>query len=376
MPFVTCSKLATELALKQGKLKKCDGTDLPDGANVPLCSEIPALVTANETTTTVVETPGQKTWSYNNEDATTKVLNNSQIVSANAGNAIAIGTDGGLMLSIPAQLPDDQVLSGDNTGTVALTLTPTTVNAGTPDEKVNYTIKADLKVAATTPDSETNLLQSSASGFYVDADSVMTAIAGDTTALATLTNAIGATAAETIAGTIDNKMLSPADLKAWYDVYKPGVLFAVKTSTNTPIVGGANTTQTYDVVETNTQTCGTFDAATGIYTASKSCVVSVSAIGYVVFSSATSIPAPGYADRDLTVRIRKNGVIVANSRQTDSTASLSSVGKGEVVSAHVSLAAGDTLLCEINANFVSAVGATFSSFGSRFSNFSLTAQAV
>jgi hypothetical protein len=224
MPFQTCAQAAASLALKQGKLKKCDGTDLPDGtqvatcadlasvapnlkncagvlhaagANVPACSEIPALVTANETTTTVVETPGQKTWSYNNEDATTKVMNNSQIVSANAGNAIAIGADGGLMLSIPAQLPDDQVLSGDNTGTVALTLTPVVVG-----DQTNYTIKADLKVAATTPDSETNLLQSSPSGFYVDADSVMTAIAGDTTAKATLIAAIPL-ATTTVAGLIE-----------------------------------------------------------------------------------------------------------------------------------------------------------------------------
>jgi hypothetical protein len=200
MPFVSCSTHATDLATKQDKLKGCDGADLPAGTKIPTCDELDAAVAAAPgKVTTIVETSGSKTWSYINEADTTKVLNNSQIVSANAGNAIAIGTDGGLMLSIPAQLPDDQVLSGDNTGTVALTLMPTTVNAGTDDEQVNYLIKADLKVAATTPDSETNLLKPSASGFYVDADEVITAIAGDTTALATLIGAIPL-ATTTVAG--------------------------------------------------------------------------------------------------------------------------------------------------------------------------------
>ena len=62
-------------------------------------------------------------------------------LSTDAGNPLALGTDGGLLVSIPAQLPDDQVLSGDNTGSVAVTLTPTVVG-----DQTNYLIKADTKI--------------------------------------------------------------------------------------------------------------------------------------------------------------------------------------------------------------------------------------
>ena len=62
-------------------------------------------------------------------------------LSTDAGNAITLGTDGGLAVAIPAQLPDDQVLTGDNTGSVSVTLTPTVVG-----DQTNYLIKADTKV--------------------------------------------------------------------------------------------------------------------------------------------------------------------------------------------------------------------------------------
>lgn len=63
-------------------------------------------------------------------------------LSADAGNSLALGTDGGLKVSIPAALPDDQVLTGDASGSVAVTLTPATQ----PNGDVNYTIKADTKI--------------------------------------------------------------------------------------------------------------------------------------------------------------------------------------------------------------------------------------
>ena len=62
-------------------------------------------------------------------------------LSTDVGNSVVLGTDGGLKVSIPAQLPDDQVLSGDNTGSVSVTLTPTVVG-----DQTNYLIKADTKV--------------------------------------------------------------------------------------------------------------------------------------------------------------------------------------------------------------------------------------
>ena len=87
--------------------------------------------------------------------------------------------------ALPAQLPDDQVLSGDNSGTVGLTLTPTVVGGQT-----NYTIKADLKVAAQTPTSTTNMLKLSASGFYVSMEEVVDALIANPTKLAALAAAL------------------------------------------------------------------------------------------------------------------------------------------------------------------------------------------
>ena len=62
-------------------------------------------------------------------------------VSTDAGNSLQLGSDGGLKVVPTAQLPDDQVLTGDNTGSVAVTLTPSTVGDNT-----NYLIKADTKI--------------------------------------------------------------------------------------------------------------------------------------------------------------------------------------------------------------------------------------
>lgn len=149
-----------------------------------------------ETVTTMVETPGAKTWSYINEGSTTKVMGNAQIVSAAVGNAITIAPDGGLVVQIPAQLPDDQVLSGDNSGTVNVTLTPDTTT--TPGQ-TNYLLKADLKVAATNPDGSANALENTGNGFFVDPDKMADAIAGDPTAKAALVAALPA-ASSTVAG--------------------------------------------------------------------------------------------------------------------------------------------------------------------------------
>ena len=76
-------------------------------------------------------------------------------VSTDAGNSLQLGTDGGLKVAAVAQLPDDQVLTGDNSGSVNLTLTPSTQ----PNGDVNYTIKGEVKIdpaednaAVVTPD--------------------------------------------------------------------------------------------------------------------------------------------------------------------------------------------------------------------------------
>jgi hypothetical protein len=60
---------------------------------------------------------------------------------------------------------DNQVLTGDNSGTVDLTLTAVVVGGVT-----NYTVKADLNVAATTPSGGVNQLKwsSTLNGYYVE----------------------------------------------------------------------------------------------------------------------------------------------------------------------------------------------------------------
>ena len=80
-------------------------------------------------------------------------------LSTDAGNSISTGTDGGLLVAAVAGLPDNQVLTGDNSGSVALTLTPATQ----PDGDVNYTIKADVKIDPAAG----NAAVATSSGLYV-----------------------------------------------------------------------------------------------------------------------------------------------------------------------------------------------------------------
>ena len=63
-------------------------------------------------------------------------------LSTDAGQSITTGSDGGLLVTAVAALPDDQVLTGDNSGSVNLTLTPSTK----PNGDVNYTIKGEVKI--------------------------------------------------------------------------------------------------------------------------------------------------------------------------------------------------------------------------------------
>ena len=95
-------------------------------------------------------------------------------LSTDAGNALALGTDGGLMVTVPAQYPDDQVLTSDNTGSVSLTMTPSAPNA---EGQVNYTVKADVKVDPAV----NNNLSVTASGLLVPKANNLTAVAAPTT---------------------------------------------------------------------------------------------------------------------------------------------------------------------------------------------------
>ena len=92
-------------------------------------------------------------------------------VSTDAGNSLQLGTDGGLKVAAVAQLPDDQVLTGDNSGSVALTLTPATQ----PNGDVNYTVKGDVKIDPAAG----NAAIATSSGLYVPTPTVPTFVAGN-----------------------------------------------------------------------------------------------------------------------------------------------------------------------------------------------------
>ena len=92
-------------------------------------------------------------------------------VSTDAGNSLQLGSDGGLKVVPTAQLPDDQVLTGDNTGSVAVTLTPATQ----PNGDVNYTVKGDVKIDPAAG----NAAVATSSGLYVPTPTVPTFVAGN-----------------------------------------------------------------------------------------------------------------------------------------------------------------------------------------------------
>ena len=92
-------------------------------------------------------------------------------VSTDAGNSLQLGTDGGLKVEAVAQLPDDQVLTGDNSGSVSLTLTPSTQ----PNGDVNYTIKGEVKIDPAAG----NAAVATAAGVYVPTPTVPTYTTGN-----------------------------------------------------------------------------------------------------------------------------------------------------------------------------------------------------
>ena len=171
--LVTCADLATKLQLTinghQLTIAGGNTVTLPDNdnqtlsinGNVITISGGNSITIPPEVVTTLVK---QGTgYLHTNELGVQTVIAAATFVSTDAGNSIAVGSDGGLKVLIPAQLPDDQILTADSSGTVSLTLTPVT----NPDGTINYTVKADLKVAANTPSGGTNTLVWSPSGYYV-----------------------------------------------------------------------------------------------------------------------------------------------------------------------------------------------------------------
>ena len=98
-------------------------------------------------------------------------------LSTDAGQSIALGTDGGLFVNAVVGLPDDQVLTGDNSGTVNLTLTPSTQ----PNGDVNYTIKGEVKIDP----AEGNAAVATENGIYVPTQTELTYVSGKQTEFGT-----------------------------------------------------------------------------------------------------------------------------------------------------------------------------------------------
>ena len=92
-------------------------------------------------------------------------------LSTDAGQSITTGSDGGLLVTAVAALPDDQVLTGDNSGSVNLTLTPSTQ----PNGDVNYTIKGEVKIDPAAG----NAAVATANGVYVPTPTVPTYTTGN-----------------------------------------------------------------------------------------------------------------------------------------------------------------------------------------------------
>jgi hypothetical protein len=138
-----------------------------NGTQTTKTVDLEQLVKDAETVTEIVANGTQ--YDYTKEDGTIDNIQAGTFISADTGNAIATGSDGGLMLTIPAQLPDDQLLSGDNSGNIDITLTPDTQ----PDGSIDYLLKADLPLATTTPSNKTNALKLDAnSKFFVEPETV------------------------------------------------------------------------------------------------------------------------------------------------------------------------------------------------------------
>lgn len=163
---------------------------IPDGIAVSATAAVTSghdigTVTVDGTTTTFKETvigvaptstPAGKGYTVTKEDGNVSHVVASQFISADAGNSVVAGGDGGIYFAATAQLPDDQVLTGDNTGSVSVTLTPSAPGVG---GQIDYTIKSDLKIAATTPAAteNTNLLKKNGSNeTYVDMQDIATAL--------------------------------------------------------------------------------------------------------------------------------------------------------------------------------------------------------
>ena len=150
--------------------------------------------------TTIVKDAPTCSFTYKNELGQDVTVSGADFLSQSAGNSLIIDpTDGGLYFAATGLINDDQVFTGDNTGSITFTLTPVTV----PDPvdpgatQVNYTIKGVIQLAPTTPSGQPNAATlDSANRLVVDpamAQAGLTATINTATPAIDIKDAAGAT---------------------------------------------------------------------------------------------------------------------------------------------------------------------------------------
>lgn len=155
---------------------------------------------------------------HKDELSVSTVIQPMDMVSTDAGQSLVSGSDGKIFVNVIGLLPPDSTYSGSNNGTVDITMVPDIT------DPTLITIEANLNVAGVTPTGNTNPLQWSASGFFVNEATMATNIVNNSTALTTLTGAVPvatetvqgkvelATAAEVITGTDTTRAVTVAGL--------------------------------------------------------------------------------------------------------------------------------------------------------------------
>lgn len=124
-----------------------------DGAAIATISIDGTATDLFDKLTTIVKDAPTCSFTYKNELGQDVTVSGADFLSQTAGNSLIIdGNDGGLYFAAQALLNDDQVFSGDNTGSITFTLTPTTIaDPANPNAtQTNYTIKGVIQLAPTT----------------------------------------------------------------------------------------------------------------------------------------------------------------------------------------------------------------------------------
>lgn len=148
--------------------------------------------------TTIVKDAPNCAFTYENELKQLVTVSGADFLSQTAGNSLIIDpADKGLYFAAQALLNDDQVFSGDNTGSITFTLTPTEV----PDPEnenatqTNYTIKGVIQLAPSTPSGANNAAKLDSSNRLVvdpaDAQAGLTMAVNKATPAVELKNAAG-----------------------------------------------------------------------------------------------------------------------------------------------------------------------------------------